>query len=231
MIPVTWQQGCAWCIWRDDRIVQLVGPRGGDDDNLLTAERLIAEQEKSSRPPLYKHPRTIIRPVCGDGFLMFPSRSEAYGPGLAEMLPPSVGSIEAFQRAIADGRVTESSAHMFDLVELKSVFPKTTDSEPAADRPDPQAIEVAAAPTRAAPVRRRGEYQGEFDAWLARKPLPELKERDPLKVVKEFRQYCIQKLPNIVPLLPQRDRGMKWVIEQHLRRREQPKPQQRRKRQ
>jgi hypothetical protein len=141
MIPVTWQQACAWYLWRDRRMVQLVGPTDNDDDNMLTVERLLEDQRKARRPPLYRWPRTI-RPIHGPGFVMFPSRpGKVYGPEFAEMFPPPTGSIEAFQRAVANGQVIESEFHMFDLAELMRLFPAGNGGADA-DGPDPPKAEL-----------------------------------------------------------------------------------------
>jgi hypothetical protein len=118
------EQACAWHVWRDLRVVLLVGPKDGDDDDTLTVERLLKAQKKAVRSSWYKEPRTG-RTVRGPGFVMFSSRAgEDYGPSfLAEMLPWPVGSIKGFERAVAKGQVTESEFHTFDPAQMMREFP------------------------------------------------------------------------------------------------------------
>jgi len=121
--PRSWQQACAWYIWRDLRVVSLVAPKDGYHDT-LTVESLLQDQKNARRPSRYRSPRTS-RTVRGPGFVIFPSRAgEGYGPSfLAEMLPWPVGSIAEFERAVANGQVTESELHTVDPAEIMRVFP------------------------------------------------------------------------------------------------------------
>jgi hypothetical protein len=122
--PWNWQQACAWYIWRDLRVVGLVAPKDGDDDDTLTVEGLLQAQKKALRPSWYKWSRTD-RTVRGAGFVMYQPRSgEVCGPSfLTEMLPKPFGSIAGFERAVAKGQVTESEFHTFDPAEMMRVFP------------------------------------------------------------------------------------------------------------
>ena len=123
--PRSWQQACAWYIWRDLRVVSLVAPKDGYHDT-LTVESLLQAQKNARRPSRYRSPRTS-RTVRGPGFVIFPSRAgEGYGPSfLAEMLPWPVGSIAEFERAVANGQVTESELHTVDPGENHARIPGT----------------------------------------------------------------------------------------------------------
>jgi hypothetical protein len=128
-------------------------------------------------------------------------KSDKLGPPIPE---PAVIEAAALPIDSGDG-AAESSAAAVDI------------DRTAGDR----LIEVTPDPTTVATdepsKRHRGKYQGPLDGWLAQQPLSELRKRDTIKLAKAFRLYCEQERPDVLLLLPKRDRSMLTAIEVHIR--------------
>ena len=103
----TWQQACAWVVWRDLTMVARVAPRDEGNGDAETVESLLAAQRaalrRSWRPTLQTlHPLT---------------------PDPAAGFPPIRGSIEEFQYPINVGLLRPNDDHLFDAEEVRRNFP------------------------------------------------------------------------------------------------------------
>jgi hypothetical protein len=67
--------------------------------------------------------------------------------------------------------------------------------------------------------RQRGAYKGALEAWLAAKPLAQLRRMSVDAIAKAFRDYCERKRPELLPLLPRRPRSMEPAIQRIIDRR------------
>jgi hypothetical protein len=88
------------------QMVDRVAPNPSDYDDIETVESLLAMQKRALRRPWRPSLRT-----------RHPKPSEP-----AAEFPPVRSSIAAFQRAIQDGRITETEFHEFDPAEVMRVF-------------------------------------------------------------------------------------------------------------
>jgi hypothetical protein len=102
MVSWTWQQACAWCIWRDYRMIELVRPKDSEEEDTYTVEYLL-EVQKEAR----FHRRWYIH--------RSPKRStpKLFGGMAANEFPEPVGSREAFERAVANGQIIKASSIRF----------------------------------------------------------------------------------------------------------------------
>jgi hypothetical protein len=98
--------------------------------------------------------------------------------------------------------------------EGKKNLPNNGESEPAS----PVAL-VTSASAKEDDRSSRGAYRGALDLWMAQKKLPVLRRMGAAAIAREFKAYCDQALPGLVPLLPKRLRSMHGVIDRIIKRR------------
>jgi hypothetical protein len=60
---------------------------------------------------------------------------------------------------------------------------------------------------------QRGAYRGALAAWLAARPLATFQRMTANAIASNFKRYCEQKRPDLLPLLPKRLRSMEPFIE------------------
>jgi hypothetical protein len=77
---------------------------------------------------------------------------------------------------------------------------------------------VASASALASP-RRRGQYLGALNEWLAPKHIDILRRTSPDALARDFKLYCERERQEVLPLLPKRLRSMEPTIEQIIERR------------
>jgi hypothetical protein len=66
---------------------------------------------------------------------------------------------------------------------------------------------------------RRGAYRRALDSWMAKQNLSVLQTMEPAGIAREFKAYCDEELPRLIPLLPKRLRSMEGVIQRIINRR------------
>ncbi len=120
----TWEQACAWAVWRDDAYVARVGPGGGTDRVLTDDEIRASAQVEGQTGP------TTVQRLLDDRrqrrrhVLLFdhPSSSPHRGPQ-SEVEKPVVGSVREFRLAVQSGRLLQNEDGYFDEARVRKVFP------------------------------------------------------------------------------------------------------------